>query len=59
MKNLLLEHVYHKPTLDVDELFDHMMKLREMVRPYVADTGKIIRQAVKDQLQTFLDNRNA
>ena len=25
-----------------------MMKLREMVRPYVADTGKIIRQAVKD-----------
>lgn len=47
VKNLLLEHVYHKPTLDVDELFDHMMKLREMVRPYVADTGKIIRQAVK------------
>ena len=42
VKNLLLEHVYHKPTLDVDELFDHMMKLREMVRPYVKDGKNIL-----------------
>ena len=57
VKNLLLEHVYHKPTLDVDELFDHMMKLREMVRPYVADTGKIIRQAVKDGKNILLEGQ--
>ena len=57
VKNLLLEHVYHKPTLDVDELFDHMMKLREMVRPYVADTGKIIRQAVKEGKNILLEGQ--
>ena len=57
VKNLLLEHVYHKPALDVDELFDHMMKLREMVRPYVADTGKIIRQAVKDGKNILLEGQ--
>lgn len=57
VKNLLLEHVYHKPALDVDELFEYMMKLREMVRPYVADTGKIIRQAVKDGKNILLEGQ--
>ena len=53
VKNLLLEHVYHKPALDVDELFEYMLKLRELVRPYVADTGKIIR---KDQRKEYHSN---
>lgn len=57
VKNLLLEHVYHKPALDVDELFEHMLKLRELVRPYVADTGKIIRQAVRDGKNILLEGQ--
>ena len=57
VKNLLLEHVYHKPALDVDELFAHMLKLRELVRPYVADTGKIIRQAVRDGKNILLEGQ--
>ena len=57
VKNLLLEHVYHKPALDVDELFEYMLKLRELVRPYVADTGKIIRQAVRDGKNILLEGQ--
>ena len=32
-KNILLEHLYHKPTLDVDELFATMLEYKDMVAP--------------------------
>ncbi|MBQ8718877.1 MAG: adenylosuccinate synthetase, partial [Clostridia bacterium] len=38
MKNVLFEHLYHKPTLNADELFEEMPELREIIRPYVGDT---------------------
>ena len=35
MKNVLLEHLYHKPLLNPDELFEEMKEYRRMVEPYV------------------------
>ena len=32
-KNVLLEHLYHKPALDAKELFATMQKYREMIAP--------------------------
>lgn len=57
IKNLLLEHVYHKPLIDVDELFNTLMEYKEMVEPYVADTGAFIRQAVKDGKNILLEGQ--
>ena len=57
VKNLLLEHVYHKPLLDVDELFNTLMEYKEMIEPYVADTGAFIRQAVKDGKEILLEGQ--
>ena len=37
VKNLMLEHIYHKPLLDADELFNTLMEYKEMIAPYVAD----------------------
>ena len=34
-KNVLLEHLYHKPLLDPDEIYAELMKYKEMVAPYV------------------------
>lgn len=57
VKNLLLEHVYHKPLLDVDELFNTLMEYREMIKPYVADTGAFIRKAVKEGKNILLEGQ--
>ena len=32
LKNVLFEHLYHKPSLDVDELYQQLMELREQIR---------------------------
>ena len=33
-KNVLLEHLYHKPLLNPDEIMEELMKYKEMVAPY-------------------------
>lgn len=57
VKNLLLKHVYHKPLLDVDELFNTLMEYKDMIEPYVADTGAFIRQAIKDGKEILLEGQ--
>ena len=38
-KNVLLEHLYHKPLLNVDEIFAELMEYKKMVEPYVCDVS--------------------
>lgn len=57
VKNLLLEHVYHKEKLDVEELFRTMMEYKKIIAPYVCDTGKYIRDAVKAGKNILLEGQ--
>lgn len=57
VKNLLLKYVYHKSLLDVDELFNTLMEYKDMIEPYVADTGAFIRQAIKDGKEILLEGQ--
>lgn len=57
VKNLIIENIYHKPTLDVDEIFNTLMEYREMIRPYVANTTKFIHQAIKDGKNILLEGQ--
>ena len=57
VKNLILENVYHKPLLSVDEMFQKMMQYRDMVAPYVCDTGKLIRDALKAGKTVLLEGQ--
>src|SRR5574344_1408535 len=36
-KNVLLENLYHKPALKVEDLFNTLMEYREILKPYVCD----------------------
>ena len=47
-KNVLLEHLYHKPLLDPDEIYAELMKYKEMVAPYVGDVSLFLWNAIKD-----------
>ena len=38
-KNILLEHLYHKPLLTVEEVYSTLMEYKAMVEPYVCDVS--------------------
>ena len=57
VKNLILENVYHKPQLSVDDVFQKLMAYRAMVAPYVCDTGKLIRDALKAGKTVLLEGQ--
>lgn len=56
-KNILLEHLYHKPLLDPDELFDTLMEYREMVAPYVCDVSLFLHEAIKEGKNILLEGQ--
>lgn len=57
MKNVLLEHLYHKPLLDASELFDVMCGYREMIAPYVCDTSLYLDKAIKEGKDILLEGQ--
>lgn len=57
MKNILLEHLYHKPMLDKEELFETMLQYREMVAPYVCDVSAFLSEAIKEGKEILLEGQ--
>ena len=56
-KNVLLEHLYHKPLLNPDELLETLHKYRDMVAPYVCDVASYLEQAIKDGKEILLEGQ--
>ena len=57
IKNVLLEHLYHKPLLNADELFDKLISYREMIRPYVCDVSSYLYHAIKEGKNILLEGQ--
>ncbi|MBR3306264.1 MAG: adenylosuccinate synthase [Lachnospiraceae bacterium] len=57
VKNVLLEHLYHKPLLDADELFATLMEYKDMVAPYVGDVSAFIDKALKEGKTVLLEGQ--
>ena len=56
-KNILLEHMYHKPLLKVDELMTTLREYRDMIAPYVADTSVVLHNAMKEDKVILLEGQ--
>ena len=56
-KNVLLEHLYHKPLLSVDEIFEELMRYKEMVAPYVCDVSAYLWNAIHEGKQILLEGQ--
>ena len=56
-KNVLLEHLYHKPLLKPEELLDTLHEYRDMVEPYVCDVAAYLDQALKDGKTILLEGQ--
>ena len=56
-KNVLLEHLYHKPLLKEDEIFDTLMEYKKMVEPYVGDVSAFLCRALKEGKTVLLEGQ--
>ena len=56
-KNILLEHLYHKPTMNPDDIFNLLMEYKEMVAPYVADVSLYLHNAIKEGKNILLEGQ--
>lgn len=56
-KNVLLEHLYHKPLLDPEKLFEEMMEYKKMVEPYVCDVSLYLWNALKEGKEVLLEGQ--
>ena len=46
-KNVLLEYLYKKPLLTVDEVYETLMEYKAIVEPYVCDVSAYLHEAIK------------
>ncbi len=56
-KNVLLEHLYKKPLLTVDEVYATLMEYKEIVKPYVCDVSAFLADAIKEGKDILLEGQ--
>ena len=56
-KNVLLEHLYHKPLIDPDGLYGELKEYKEMIEPYVCDTALYLHNALKEGKEILLEGQ--
>jgi len=56
-KDVLLEHLYHKPAIDKAELLEMLHEYRDMIAPYVCDTALFIQEAIKAGKTVLLEGQ--
>lgn len=56
-KNVLLEHLYHKPTLKPQDIFEELMEYKRMLEPYVCDTALFLHNALKEGKEILLEGQ--
>ena len=57
LKNVLLEHLYHKPGIDPAQLLETLHGYREMVAPYVCDVSAFLDRALKEGKTVLLEGQ--
>ncbi|MGN0372838.1 MAG: adenylosuccinate synthase [Enterocloster sp.] len=56
-KNVLLEHLYHKPLLVPEEVLAELLSYRDMIEPYVCDTSAYLYNAIKEGKNILLEGQ--
>ena len=56
-KNATLEYLYHKPPIDLEELLQKLVGLRERIRPMVIDTTLFLHKALKEGKTVLLEGQ--
>lgn len=57
MKNVILEHLYHKPLIDPAELLNTLHEYRDMIAPFVCDVSAFLDKALKEGKTVLLEGQ--
>ncbi len=57
MKNVLIEHLYHKEKLDPEEIYTTLLEYRDMIEPYVCDVSAYLHEAIKQGKRILLEGQ--
>ena len=57
MKNIILEHMYHKPTLNPEEIYQLLLEYKKQINPYVSDTALYLHNAIKSGKNILLEGQ--
>ena len=57
IKNVLFEHLYHKPPIDPRELVNTLHEYRELAAPYVGDVSVFLDSAIKEGKTVLLEGQ--
>lgn len=56
-KNVILEHLYHRPKLEPEKIYQELMSYKEMVAPYVCDVSLFLWKAIQEGKNILLEGQ--
>ena len=56
-KNVILEHLYKKPALRPEDLYEELQSYKKMVDPYVCDVSLYLHNAIKEGKEILLEGQ--
>ena len=57
MKNVIIEHLYHKPLINPAELLNTLHEYRDMIAPFVCDVSAFLDKALKEGKTILLEGQ--
>ncbi|MDD2959523.1 MAG: adenylosuccinate synthase [Lachnospiraceae bacterium] len=57
LKNVMLEHLYHKPAIKPEALLEELHSYKEMIAPYVCDVSSYLYEAIKEGKTVLLEGQ--
>jgi adenylosuccinate synthase len=57
IKNVLFEHLYHKPTLDVEDVASALLQDGQRIRPFVCDTLSLLHGALAEGKRILVEGQ--
>ena len=57
MKNVVLEHLYHKPLISQEDLLSSLHEYKKMIAPYVGDVSAFLDKAIRENKTILLEGQ--
>lgn len=56
-KNVMMEHMYKKPALKPEDIYEELMKYKEMIAPYVCNVSEYLWNAINEGKEILLEGQ--
>ena len=57
IKNTIVENLYHKPAIDPEEIYAFLMRCRDIIAPFAANTFEFLQKAVREGKNILLEGQ--